>query len=105
MHVAKFKDYYAVLGVAPRAHARVIEETYWSKAHELHQHLHRAPTKKLQKKLTQLNEAYEILGAPQKRSAYDRKRSEAFGEPTAREYRPSVFESVLLVVSKPFRPD
>jgi DnaJ-class molecular chaperone len=103
--VAKFKDYYAVLGVAPRSHAKVIEETYWAKAHELHFHLHKAPTKKLQKKLHQINEAYEILGSPHKRSAYDRKREEAFGGTRAQEFRPSLFESVFLVVSKPFRPD
>ena len=75
----KFKDYYAVLGVQPRSHARIIEETYWEQAHELHEELHDEPTKKLQKKLNQINEAYEMLGSPHKRAAYDRKRFDAAG--------------------------
>lgn len=100
----KFKDYYAVLGVQPRSHARVIEETYWARAHELHEELHVEPTKKLQKKLNQINEAYEVLGSPQKRAAYDRKRVDAAGLERG-PARPSFFESFFMVLSKPFRPD
>jgi curved DNA-binding protein len=103
--VPKFKDYYAVLGVSPRSHARVIEERYWEKAHELHHVLHEEPTRKLQKKLHQINEAYEILGSPHKRSAYDRKRAEVF-ERQAEEHRPpTLIQSFATILSKPFRPD
>ena len=59
--MAKFKDYYAVLGIPPRSHARVIEERYWEMAHGLHNDLHVAPTKKMQKRLHQINEAYERM--------------------------------------------
>jgi curved DNA-binding protein CbpA len=103
--VAKFKDYYAVLGVSPRAHARVIEEKYWEKAHELHHGLHVEPTRKLQKKLTQINEAYEILGSPHKRSAYDRKLTDVMEHQAAISARPTFFQSFVMVLSKPFRPD
>ena len=104
--MAKFKDYYAVLGIPPRSHARVIEERYWEMAHGLHNDLHVAPTKKMQKRLHQINEAYEILGSPHKRSAYDRKRAEVIRhEEEHKNDTPSFFQSFVLVLSKPFRPD
>jgi DnaJ-class molecular chaperone len=104
--VAKFKDYYAVLGVAPRSHARVIEERYWEMAHGLHNDLHEAPTKKMQKRLHQINEAYEVLGSPYKRSAYDRKRMDYLRHDSEKaDAAPSFFQSFVLVLSKPFRPD
>lgn len=104
--MAKFKDYYAVLGVAPRSHAKVIEAKYWETAHELHADLHDKPTKKLQKKLHSINEAYEVLGSPHKRSAYDRKRDDAISyaaSPTST--GPTFVQSFVRVLSTPFRPD
>ena len=103
--MAKFKDYYAVLGVSPRSHARVIEDKYWERAHELHDVLHVEPTRKLQKKLTQINEAYEVLGSPYKRSAYDRKLADVTEHQSALHARPTFFQSFVMVLSKPFRPD
>ncbi|MBI5289265.1 MAG: DnaJ domain-containing protein [Chloroflexi bacterium] len=103
--MAKFKDYYAVLGVSPRSHARVIEEKYWERAHELHHVLHIEPTKKLQKKLTQINEAYEVLGSPHKRSAYDRKLSDVIEHQAGMHRPPTFLQSFVTVLSKPFRPD
>jgi curved DNA-binding protein CbpA len=66
--LAKFKDYYDVLGIAPRSHVRVIEDSYWEAAHELR----RQPTRAAARKLRALNEAYEVLGTPHRRLAYDR---------------------------------
>jgi DnaJ-class molecular chaperone len=83
----------------------VIEEKYWETAHELHRDLHEQPTKKLQKKLAGLNEAYEVLGSPMKRSAYDRKRDDAIEHRTALEGRPSILQSFVRVLGMPFRPD
>lgn len=104
--MAKFKDYYAVLGVAPRSHAKVIEAKYWETAHELHADLHEKPTKKLQKKLNSINEAYEILGSPHKRSAYDRKRDDAVSyAPASAAAGPTFMQSFVRVLSTPFRPD
>lgn len=104
--MAKFKDYYAVLGVAPRSHGRVIEAKYWETAHALHADLHEKPTKKLQKKLQALNEAYEVLGSPHKRSAYDRKREDAISYATdAAPTGPTFMQSFVRVLSMPFRPD
>jgi DnaJ-class molecular chaperone len=97
---ARTKDYYQVLGVTPRSHARVIEESYWERAHELHG----LPTRKAQQRLGVLNEAYEVLGTPHKRAAYDRKRHERDSESNGHGGS-SFFTSVLNLLGKPFRPD
>jgi curved DNA-binding protein CbpA len=98
--VAKFKDYYQVLGVPPRSHVRIIEDTYWERAHELKG----TPTRKAQQRLHQLNEAYETLGSPYRRQEYDRRwvRAEAAAQP---EPRAGLLHVVLSVLGKPFRPD
>ena len=96
----KLKDYYQVLGVAPRSHARVIEESYWGRAHELHG----VPTRKAQQRLSVLNEAYEILGSPHKRAEYDRR----VYKQTQQDERAAgggFLPKFLSVLSKPFRPD
>jgi curved DNA-binding protein CbpA len=98
--MAKSRDYYQVLGVEPRCHARVIEETYWERAHALHS----VPTKKAQVRLGALNEAYETLGSPHKRAMYDqwRDRQETNGHVAP---RPSLVDLLVSVLTKPFRPD
>jgi DnaJ-class molecular chaperone len=89
-----------VLGVAPRSHARDIEEKYWEQAHELH----REPTKRAVKRLTQINEAYEVLGSPHKRAAYDRKRFEFIDE-GGMTPRLGWLQSFVGVLSRALRPD
>ncbi len=94
----KVKDYYDVLGVPRRAHVRAVEESYWEQAHELK----KVPTRKAAKRLSALNEAYEILGTPHKRLRYDQQwmTSAAGGEA-----RPSVLQAFVSLLSRPFRPD
>jgi len=98
--VAKFKDYYEVLGLPPRAHVRLIEETYWEQAHELK----RIPTRKAARRLTAINEAYEVLGTPHRRLQYD---SEYLGFQALREDapRPGLLQCIVTMLGKPFRPD
>jgi curved DNA-binding protein CbpA len=101
--VAKFKDYYRVLGIPPRAHHRVIEESYWEQAHELHAQ----PTRKAAQRLRAINEAYETLASPHRRMEYDRR--------WVRESRDSrriddvgsvgFFQIFVQLLAKPFRPD
>ena len=96
----KVKDYYQVLGVTPRSHARTIEEHYWEQAHELHSE----PTRRAVKRLRLINEAYETLGSPHRREFYDKQRAE-LGSPQRTRAGPTVLQIFLSVLSKPFRPD
>lgn len=98
--VAKFKDYYEVLGLPPRAHVRLIEETYWEQAHALR----RIPTRKAARRLSAINEAYEVLGTPHKRRQYD---DEYLGSQSVQEEppRPRLINAIVSLLGKPFRPD
>lgn len=98
--MGKFKDYYEVLGIPYGAHARVIEEKYWEQAHELHQE----PTKKAARRLSLINEAYETLGSPYRRAAYDRRRQQQAGQ-DGNGRRTGVLQSFVNLVGKAFRPD
>jgi curved DNA-binding protein CbpA len=96
--LAKFKDYYQVLGIAPRAHVRVIEESYWSTAHALK----KQPTRAAARKLRALNEAYEVLGTPHRRLAYDREFILG-SQQRASDQRPGAFQQLFGMLAKPFR--
>jgi len=96
----KPKDYYRVLGIPRRSHARVIEETYWEQAHELH----RVPTKRAARRLSAINEAYEVLGSPHKRAAYDRRVTD-FGEEEERNGSGGFLRGFFDLLGKPFRAD
>jgi len=97
--LAKFKDYYQVLGVEPRSHVRVIEEMYWETAHELK----KQPTRSAAKRLRAINEAYEVLGSPYRRMAYDRQRAEFVATEHRNGRGPGVFAQLFGLLAKPFR--
>lgn len=102
MGKSKNKDYYEVLGVPPRSHVRVIEETYWERAH----HLSRIPTRKAAQRLGALNEAYETLGSPHRRAAYDARRGSRQSDENGHgSSSANLVRSLLNILSKPFRPD
>ncbi len=96
------KDYYALLGVAPRSHARMIEESYWERAHDLHG----VPTRKALQRLGAVYEAYEVLGTPHKRAEYDRHRG-ANGDSNGHGsgHAGSILNTLVNILGKPFRPD
>lgn len=98
--MAKFKDYYEVLGIPYRAHVRVVEESYWEQAHELK----KQPTRKAARRLSALNEAYEVLGTPHKRLQYDGEFAR-MGDGSTASARPSFLQNVLSILGRPFRPD
>ena len=66
------KDYYAVLGVAPNAPLGEIKAAYRKKASLLHPD--KNPALDAAVKFREIQEAYEALGDPDKRAAYDENR-------------------------------
>ena len=66
------KDYYVVLGISRGAHAREIKRAYKKLVKKWHPDLHPDdPAGRM--KMQEINEAYEVLGDPGKRRAYDRR--------------------------------
>ncbi len=67
-------DYYRILGVPKSASAREIEDSYRRRSFRAHGRRGRRSTRVL---LLRLNEAYEILGSPEVRAAYDARREKS----------------------------
>ena len=71
----EFKDYYAVLGVSPEATQDEIKRAYRKLA--LKYHPDRNPgNKEAEEKFKEINEAYQVLGDPEKRAKYDQMRAQ-----------------------------
>lgn len=66
----KFRDYYAVLGVARDASAEEIKRAWRKLARKYHPDVSKEPD--AEKRMKEINEAFEVLGDPEKRAAYDR---------------------------------
>ncbi len=65
----EFRDYYQALGVARDAPADGIKKAYRKLARKYHPDVSKEPD--AQKRMQEVNEAYAVLGDPEKRAAYD----------------------------------
>lgn len=69
----KFQDYYEILGVSRDADEKKIKAAYRKLARKWHPDLHSGKDKEAaEEKFKAINEAYEVLSDPEKRSKYDR---------------------------------
>jgi DnaJ-class molecular chaperone len=66
----EFKDYYATLGVAKGAAAKEIKQAYRKLARKFHPDVNPGD-KTAEARFKDINEAYEVLGDPAKRTKYD----------------------------------
>lgn len=66
----KFRDYYEILGVDKNAGQDEIKKAYRKLAKKYHPDAHPGD-KTLEEKFKEANEAYEVLGDPEKRKKYD----------------------------------
>lgn len=78
-----FIDYYKILGVDKNIDQKDVKKAYLKRAKQFHPDLH-PDDPKAKAKFQALNEAYEVIGDPEKRKKYDQygehwKEAEAFG--------------------------
>jgi curved DNA-binding protein len=66
----EFKDYYATLGVSKNATEKEIKQTYRKLARKFHPDVNPGD-KQAESRFKDINEAYEVLGDPEKRKKYD----------------------------------
>ncbi len=64
-----FKDYYTILGVEPTADDKAIKAAYRKLARKYHPDV--SKERDAEDKFKEANEAYEVLGSPEKRAEYD----------------------------------
>ena len=71
-------DYYDILGVTKSASADELKRAYRKQALEWHPDRHKDDKEAAEKRFKEINEAYQVLSDPQKKSAYDRFGHQAF---------------------------
>ncbi|MEW6670173.1 MAG: DnaJ domain-containing protein [Thermodesulfobacteriota bacterium] len=84
------KDYYAVLGITPKADSQQVKAAYRNLAFQYHPDRNNADAAAAEK-MKAINEAYAVLSHPRKRQEYDRLR-EQFGSSAYQQFRQSYSE-------------
>ena len=70
-----FKDYYEILGIAPNAEKKVIQQTFRQLARKHHPDVNPG-NKKAEEKFKTINEAYQVLSDAKQRKKYDELRAQ-----------------------------
>src|SRR5512141_3479413 len=70
-----FKDYYEILGVAPDAEKKVIQQTFRQLARKHHPDVNPG-NKEAEEKFKTINEAYQVLSDAKQRKKYDELRAQ-----------------------------
>ena len=78
--MAAKSDYYDTLGITKSATAAEIKSAYRKKALEWHPDKHKDDKEEAERKFKEINEAYQVLSDPQKKSAYDQYGHSAFSQ-------------------------
>jgi len=89
------KDYYKVLGVNKNADENTIKKAYRSLAMKYHPDRNQGREKEANEKFKEINEAYEILGDPEKRKQYDMFGTAATGDIFGSPFTRTGFEEVI----------
>jgi len=71
-------DYYDILGVSKGASVEEIKKAYRKQALEWHPDRHKDEKEAAEKRFKEINEAYQVLSNPQKKTAYDNYGHDAF---------------------------
>ncbi len=66
----EFKDYYATLGVPKTASAKEVKQAFRKMARKYHPDVNPGD-KSAESRFKEINEAYEVIGDPDKRKKYD----------------------------------
>lgn len=69
--MAAKSDYYDILGIGKNASAAEIKKAYRKQALDWHPDRHKDDKETAERRFKEVNEAYQILSDPQKKSAYD----------------------------------
>src|SRR5258708_34055069 len=73
-------DYYSTLGVSKSASADEIKKAYRKEALKWHPDKHATDKETAEKKFKEINEAYQVLSDPKKKSMYDQVGHDAFSQ-------------------------
>lgn len=89
------KDYYKILGVGRNATEDEIKKAYRNLAMKYHPDRNPGKEKEANEKFKQINEAYEVLGDPEKRKQYDRFGTVGTGDIFGSPFTQAGFEEVM----------